>query len=99
MKSTSKTVLFTTASDGRKTIQWPVAVFNDQASAKSFAAFLRLAVKAGNVDVVKVLDPSVKLTEEGKLHANMKYSVIDLPYAPTPELPEDEPESAETPSS
>lgn len=95
--STSKTILHTTGKDGAKVRQWPTAVFNDTKGAKAYAGFLRLAYKSGTADAVKALDPGVRLRENGDLLTEVKFSVLTVPYAPTPAMIEGE-EIGETPT-
>lgn len=89
-KSASKTILFGTATHDKKTKQWPIAVFNDARSAKSYVTFLRLAYRATDSDAVKVLDPHAFRTEAGGLVAGTKWSIAEVPYAPEPDLESDD---------
>jgi hypothetical protein len=88
--SKSKVILFGNAKHDRKTLQWPIAVFNDAKQAKSYATFLRLAYRAADWDAVKTLDPSAHLTEEGTPLKDTKWSLVEVPYAPSPDLEDDD---------
>jgi hypothetical protein len=89
-RSAAKAILFATAKHDRKVYTWPVAVFNDAKQAKSYATFLRLAYRAKDFDAIKVLDPAAKLTDEGIPVADVKWSLVEAPYAPSPDLEDDD---------
>lgn len=96
-KSLTKVVLFATSRHDKKVYQHPVASFNSEATAKSYAMILRLAHRSGDVVMAKELDPRVQLTGDGELIADTKWSMVTLPYEPEPSVDDDETES-ETPS-
>lgn len=88
--SKSKVILFGTAKQAKVTHRWPVAVFNDAKQAKSYATFLRLAYRAADWPAVKTLDPSAVMTEEGTPIKDTKWSLVEVPYAPSPDLEDDD---------
>lgn len=90
--SKDKTILFARATEGKTVHQWPVAVFNTPVSARSFAAFLKLAQTSGNAELQLALDPAHRKSEDGAPLPGVKWSAVTVPYAPTPELAEDEAE-------
>ena len=94
--SKSKTILFGTAKLARVTHRWPVAVFNDAKQAKSYATYLRLAYRAADWESVKVLDPSAAMTEEDTPVPGTKWSIVETPYAPSPDLEDDDAATEET---
>lgn len=96
--STRKFVLFARTVHNKKVNLYPVAVFNQAQDAKVYATFLRLAHRAGDVDGAKKLDAGTVLTEDGALIPDTKWSVTELPYAPQPNLDDDETEDAVTSS-
>jgi hypothetical protein len=87
MRSTAKSILFCRAVIGKASYQWPVAVFNTDVIAKTYAAYLRMAYTAGNVAEVKRLDPRAKTGEDGTLVPEVKYSIVTLPYEPSAVAP------------
>ena len=97
-RSSTKTVLFCVGKDGRSVRQWPVAVFPSEPPAKSFAAILRLAYRSGDTDAVKRLDSTARFTDAGELLKDVKFSLIDLPYAPTPDLEDEEATEEQAPA-
>ena len=58
--SKDKTVLFARATEGKAIHQWPVAVFNTEQNARSYAAFLKLAQTSGNPELQLALDPQLR---------------------------------------
>lgn len=88
--ATSKCILFATSRHDRKVMQHPVAVFANVKEAKTYATYLRLAYRAGDVDAVKALDPEVHLTSEGALIPDTKWAAKDVRYGPMPAFPEDD---------
>lgn len=88
--SKDKTILFGNATHNKARHLWPIAVFNDDAAAKSYATFLRLAYRAGDDGAVKLLDPTAHRDDEGKVLADTKWSVVTVPYAPQPAFEEDD---------
>jgi hypothetical protein len=89
-RSTTKTILFARATHGKVVRQWPVAVFNDTAAAKSYATFLKLAYKSQDDETIAVLDPSAFRQEDGTPVYDTKWSVTEVPYSPAPDFTEDE---------
>lgn len=94
--STKKVILFARAVDGKVTHQWPVAVFNNTAGAKSYASMLRIAYKSESPEAIAVLDPSHKKDSDGKALAEIKWSMLEVPYAPQPTFGDDETEGEAT---
>lgn len=88
--STEKTILFARATDGKVTHQWPVAVFNQPAQAKSYAGMLKLAYSTGSAEAIKALDANAKKGADEKHLTGVKYSMVTVPYAPTPEFGDDD---------
>lgn len=88
--STNKSILFARAVDGKVTHQWPVAVFNEPSQAKSYAGMIRMAHTANSPEMVKALDPQHKLDADGKPLEGVKWSIVTVPYAPTPKFEDDE---------
>lgn len=84
MKSTDKAILFGRITVGKTAYMWPIATFNTPVSAKTYAAYIKMAHAGGMTDMAKRLDPETKLTEDGKLVPGLKMSVKVVPYEPTP---------------
>lgn len=84
MKASSKTVLFSRITVNKTVHQWPVGVFANSTSAKTYAAYVKMAHSSGLVDLAKKLDPKTRVTEDGKLMPGVKFSVVTLPYEPSP---------------
>jgi hypothetical protein len=85
-RSTSKVILFSRVKDGNKTVQWPTAVFNNHDDAKSFATILSMAHKSGDVETAKAMDAKTAVTEDGKLVAGLRFSIVEVPYSPAASL-------------
>lgn len=83
MRSTEKTILFARVTMERKTQQWPVATFNTPISAKTYAAYLKMAHSADDVERVKQLDPRAKIDANGHLVPGVKLSILTVPYEPS----------------
>lgn len=96
-RSTSKTILYATTRHDRKVFSHPVAVFNNDTDAKHYATYIKLALRAQDADAVKALDPKVHTSEDGSLVGETKFSVVTVPYAPSPDLGDDETDD-DTPS-
>jgi hypothetical protein len=94
--SRTKTILFARAAEGKTVHQWPVAVFNAERDARGYVAFLRLAQKSGNGDLLLQLDPSFRKDESGAVLKDAKWSLAEVPYAPSPDTEDDETESTGT---
>lgn len=88
--ATSKTVLFSTARHNKAVHHYPVAVFPNAKDAKAYATFLRLAFRAGDVESYQKLDPSARLTEDGKLIPDTKWSMTEVRYSPDPDFGDDD---------
>jgi len=86
MRSTEKTVLFARHTADKKTITYPVAVFNGPRTAAQFKTHLNAAHVAGDLEAVRALAPAIKLTEDGALHNNIAFATLVLSYEP--EVPE-----------
>lgn len=88
--SKDKTILFANATHNKARHLWPVAVFNEPASAKSYATFLRLAYRSGDVGAIAALDPAAHKDDEGVPLKDVKWSMVTVPYAPMPTFDEDD---------
>lgn len=84
MKAVSKTILFGRITIERKTQLWPVAVFATPVAAKTYAAYYRMAISSGNVDLVRAFDPQAKIDDNGHIIPGLKLSVATVPYDPSP---------------
>lgn len=84
MKANTKTILFSKVLINKSLHQWPIAVFATPVSAKTYAAYIKMAHSAGNVELVKSLDPKTRLTDEGALVPGVKFSVVTITYEPSP---------------
>jgi hypothetical protein len=89
-RSTAKTILFARQTVDGKTLQWPVAVFNDLESTKAYATMVKMAHASGNAEHAKTLDPGTLVDKNGKLHPGLKFSIKEVPYAPAPTFGEAE---------
>lgn len=99
-RSTSKVILFSRVTVDKKVHQWPVAVFNDHPSARTHATLIKMAHASGNAELAKRLDGKTVVTEDGKLADGLKFSIVEVPYAPQPDFGQDDSiESDETPTS
>ena len=85
-RSTSKVILFSKLTDGDKTAQWPTAVFNTHEEAKAFATIVKMAHTSGDVKAAQGLDPKTALDKSGKLVPGIRFSIVEVAYAPTPSL-------------
>jgi hypothetical protein len=85
-KSTAKVILFSRVTVDKKVHQWPTAVFNDHAHAKTYATTLSVAYKSGDVDGVKSMDKNMPLDSDGKLIPGLRFSIAEVPYDPSPAL-------------
>lgn len=90
--STEKTILFARAVDGKVTHQWPVAVFNQPSGARSYVSMLKVAYAADSLEAIKALDPAHKQDAEGKHLTGVKYSLVTVPYQPSPAFGDDDTE-------
>lgn len=84
MKASSKTVLFSRITVNKAVHQWPIGIFANPTSAKTYAAYVKMAHSSGLVELAKKLDPKTRLTEDGKLMPGVKFSIVTLPYEPSP---------------
>jgi hypothetical protein len=90
MRSTAKTILFSRVKHGNQVRQWPVAVFNSAAQAKSHVGLIKLAYTSANVDMARNLDKRTPITEDGKLQTLPEFSVVVIPYNPVPGMDDGE---------
>lgn len=81
--STYKVILFSRVTVDKKTHQWPTAVFNKHADAKTFATILSVAHKSGDVETAVKMDPRAAVDADGKLVPGLRFSIVEVPYAPT----------------
>jgi len=81
-KSTQKTILHAAGKVDGKAKIWIVAVFNDEKTAKPYAAMLKLHYTAGNVDAVKGMDPTAPVSQDGKVATDVKFSASQAVYNP-----------------
>lgn len=84
MKATSKTILFGRITIERKTQLWPIAVFATPVAAKTYAAYYKMAISSGNVDLVRAFDAQAKIDDNGHIIPGLKLSVATVPYDPSP---------------
>lgn len=96
-KSTAKVILFSRVTVDRKTLQWPTAVFNDHQAARTYATFLKMAHAAGNKELAVKLDPKTHADAEGNLVPGLKFSIVEAPYSPSPDLGDDDSIETEPP--
>jgi hypothetical protein len=83
-------ILFARTTHNRQVTLRPVATFSDPKEAKSFAAFLKLAYRAGDDASVKTLDAGAHRDESGALVPDPKFSVVAVPHAPIPAFADDD---------
>lgn len=88
--SIDKAILFARAMEGKQVHLWPVAVFNHASQAKSYAGMLKVAYKSGSADAIKALDPSHHKTPEGEPLTDIRWSIVTVPYSPSPAFGEDD---------
>lgn len=84
MKAAQKTILFSRVTVAKTVHMWPVGVFANPTSAKTYAAYLKMAHGSSNVDMAKSLDPKTRLAEDGTLIPGLKLSIQTVAYEPTP---------------
>jgi hypothetical protein len=84
-RSTEKTILIVTTTHAKRRNITPVAVFVSPNSAKTFAAKLYQAFHAGDVTRVVALAPKFRMTDDGALPDEAKFSVLTVPYEPVDE--------------
>lgn len=89
-KSTAKTILFATVKHAGKTHQLPVAVFNDGDKTHTYATFIKLATRAKDAAALKALIPTIPCAEDGTPSYDIKLSMAQVPYEPSPGLDSDE---------
>ena len=89
-KSTQKVILFSRVELDGKPAQWPTAVFNDHPSARAYATMVKIAHQSGDVKSAKALDGKTPTDKAGKLVPGIRFSIAEVPYAPTPDLGDDE---------
>lgn len=83
MRAASKVILFSRTTIGKAVHNHPVAVFSKDTEAKSYAVMINTAIKSGNTEFAKSLDPKVMLDESGALVDHVKFSLVSVPYSPT----------------
>lgn len=86
----TKSVLFSTVRHNKTVAHYPVAVFPNEKDARAYAAFLRLSFRAGDVESYTKLDPAITLTDDGKLPADVRWSLKTVPYSPSPDFGDDD---------
>lgn len=84
MRAKAKVVLFSRITVNKAVHQWPIGVFANATSAKTYAAYIKMAHSAGQVELATKLDPKTRLTDDGKLLPGVKFSVATIPYEPSP---------------
>lgn len=82
MRSTSKVILLSRTTAGKTSHTRPVGVFANSKTASAFRSVLTAAYATGSADAVKALDADVHLTEDGKLHTDVKWALLEVPYEP-----------------
>jgi hypothetical protein len=82
MKANNKTILSSRVLYDKKVHQHPIAVFSAAQAAKAYATALHSAITAGDLVRAKELDAAIVLDAEGKIVPGVKFSVLDVPYAP-----------------
>jgi len=87
MKPLNKTVLFSRVTVNKSVHQWPIAVFPNPVAAKTYAAYIKMAHSAGDIETAKRLDPKTRLDESGALIPGIKFSVTELTYDPSAVAP------------
>lgn len=88
MRSTEKHVLFAQQKIDGKVHVYPLSVHVNAKSAAAHKSLVSIAHQTGDVERVKALAPKVKTTTDGKLHDNIKFAVVELPYEPQAETVE-----------
>ena len=96
--ATKKTILTSVTRHDKKVFTHPVAVFANPTDAKTYATFIRLALRAGDKDAMLKLDPQTVLDSDGNLAADVKWSLLTVPYAPSPDFGDDEDAATEAAS-
>jgi hypothetical protein len=96
--SKDKVILFARATHNKAVHLWPVAVFNDAVSAKSYATFLRLAYRSSDLEAIAALDPSFRKDDTDAPLKDTKWSMVTAPYAPQPSFGEDDAASEDAPA-
>jgi hypothetical protein len=86
MKALERTVLFAQQKIGTQTHTYPLSVHANERSAKAHKALVSAAHSKKDVQAVMALAPAVKLTEDGKLHDNIRFALKTLPYEPAAEV-------------
>lgn len=83
MKAANKSILFARVTVNRQVHQWPIAAFGNDVSAKTYAAYIKMAHSNNDVATAQRLDPKTRLTEDGKLVPGIKFAVTVVPYDPS----------------
>ena len=82
MKAATKTILFGKCTVDRVHHFWPVGVFANDKTARTFAVALKAAHAAGDAETAKSLDPDTKVDADGKLIGGFKMSIKIATYEP-----------------
>lgn len=96
--ATKKTILTSTTRHDKKVYSHPVAVFANPTDAKTYATFIRLALRAGDKEAMLKLDPQSVLDADGNLAPDVKWSLLTVPYAPSPDFGDEEDAATDDPS-
>lgn len=82
MKAAERTILTSRVEVDKKIHTHPIAVFPNDAAAKSFATALHKAITAGDAVTAKSLDEHVVIGQDEKPVTGVKFSVLTVPYDP-----------------
>lgn len=82
MKALERSVLFAQQKINGKTETYPLSVHANEKLAAAHKAQVSTAHAKGDVQGVMALSPRVKLSDTGKLHDNIKFAIVTLPYNP-----------------
>lgn len=82
MKALERSVLFAQQKINGKTETYPLSVHANEKLAQAHKARVSTAHSKGDVQGVMALAPRVKLSDTGKLHDNIKFAIVTLPYNP-----------------
>ena len=89
-RSLNKVILFSRVTVDDKSHQWPTAVFNTHDEAKSYATIVKMAHSQGDAKTALALDPHTAVDKNKKLVPGIKFSIVEVPYQPTPALSDDD---------
>lgn len=93
--ATKKTILTSTTRHDKKVYTHPVAVFANPTDAKTYATFIRLALRSNDKDAMIALDAQTVLDADGNIAPDVKWSLVTVPYAPSPDFGDDDDAAAE----